>query len=280
MKIKKFIKVLLLIFFTNLWGWKGEYFKPVDYFYSKDGVKYYYDQLIKEYKSCIKKAVVRGEYETKKEFEYRKKMQLANCNDILTFKNAYREYKVHLKYNADNEYFIFYLSEKSDDFPVSRFYDYLYDNYSFIATVGENNSYWDYAEQNKNIYATYFDKFYFKKVIYSYRQHNSSHLISKKCIESSFDRWASSIGLYKCGRKEYTYRFSPSYVNHMKIIAYSPIKKARLLKSKEDSLYLRRYFDTKKSEKKYFDDKIKGFELIDKETDKVLFVIGKIYNYY
>jgi len=85
-----------------------------------DGVGETAQDRLLAFSQCSDKALERGEYETKQEFEKRKSNSQTDCDSLRRVK-SYLESKVSLKYNADDFYFTFPVAEGDLVIPKRRF---------------------------------------------------------------------------------------------------------------------------------------------------------------
>ena len=85
-----------------------------------DGVGETAQDRLLAFSECSDKALERGEYETKQEFEERKRNAQTDCASLRRVK-SYLERKVILKYNADEFFFTFRIAEGDLNVPKDRF---------------------------------------------------------------------------------------------------------------------------------------------------------------
>ena len=85
-----------------------------------DGVGETAKDRLAAFSQCLDKSLERGEYETKREFEERKRNAQTDCESLRRFE-SYLENKVSLKYNADDFYFMFPIVKGDLNVPERRF---------------------------------------------------------------------------------------------------------------------------------------------------------------
>ena len=111
----KILFTITIIGVSSVYGWRSEeydssIFTTYRYIYTESGKSYRIFDAPKKYEKCREKnKITRGEYETKEEFEERKKLQSSDCSLYYNPHNAKIIVSSKLNYNVDKGYFTYHI---------------------------------------------------------------------------------------------------------------------------------------------------------------------------
>ncbi|MGL1958198.1 MAG: hypothetical protein OCD00_12865 [Colwellia sp.] len=247
-----------------------------------DGLPLSVKELKANFKSCKNKKIIRGEYESKAEYKIRSKSISASCNNLRKLE-GFIELPVKLSYNADDEKFTFKLVESQ---PTSLIIAKKFYNPNCVP----RSDWWKDSWMGE-YHGGGADRLV-KKGSKSFGRSYNCPSVDFKIDRAFFTKLTSNVMVYawfgkgkcKC-KKSVLFKCERascsrnplreiSEIREFSVNVYSPIQKARTLKSMESSLRIRFIgnleFNNKSEGYSYL---VENIALVNLETEKELFIL-------
>lgn len=250
-----------------------------------DGVGETAQDRLLAFSECSDKALERGEYETKQEFEERKRNAQTDCASLRRVK-SYLESKVSLKYNADNFYFTFPIVQGELVVPKRRFkHGRILISYNFYDGTCPPSSRYRPGSGRKSISSSTRWEFYDVYDCPSFDLHVDKNFftggrilfpvqvkfdpVQCTCVKKLFGK----CDRYSCDPHPMVGPTNRPVPVTLRLNA--PIERARALKAMEDSLRLRLEgeFISWRNKKGYFFE-MQRVVLVNQENDTTLFSVS------